>query len=377
MPAARAGSSSIPTETRSRRQRRASLRIKWKFRDQSGDHRVAVGRDVDLPGEGRDPGRLLPVVGPATSTPIGSRDGSEVWRFAVEDQPGRDLSRTLARSTSARRRRPSASSSPPGRHVRARRRAPVPELWRFQRRHRLRLRSRRVCAASRASATRSSRRRSSPTASSSSAWTSTTCEAGKGGFYAVDARDGPAGLVLRPRDRRDLPAGSPGDDIRRFDGYHTEAELGLPAGFLATRAGCDFPREPNGCGNVWSSARVRRRARGSCSSRRATATRTTTPGRPAPAADAALRRGDLLALGLDGTPAWRWRPREVDNDDLSFGAVPNLFTIDVGGRAARRRGRRRQGRHLLRHRPRRRERRQWRALGRRRSVEDRAAPPDR
>ena len=37
----------------------------------------------------------------------------------------------------------------------------------------------------------------------------------------------------------------------------------------------------------------------------------------------------LFALDLDGTPAWRWRPREVDNDDLAFGATPNLFTIET------------------------------------------------
>jgi hypothetical protein len=39
----------------------------------------------------------------------------------------------------------------------------------------------------------------------------------------------------------------------------------------------------------------------------------------------------ILALGFDGSFAWRWRPREVDNDDLAFGAAPNLFTIDLGG----------------------------------------------
>ena len=39
----------------------------------------------------------------------------------------------------------------------------------------------------------------------------------------------------------------------------------------------------------------------------------------------------LVAIGTDGVPAWRWRPREVDPDDLAFGAVPNLFTIDVQG----------------------------------------------
>ena len=39
----------------------------------------------------------------------------------------------------------------------------------------------------------------------------------------------------------------------------------------------------------------------------------------------------IFALDFDGTPAWRWRPREVDNADLAFGAVPNLFAIETGG----------------------------------------------
>jgi hypothetical protein len=29
---------------------------------------------------------------------------------------------------------------------------------------------------------------------------------------------------------------------------------------------------------------------------------------------------------------WRWRPREIDNADLAFGAVPNLFTAVIAGR---------------------------------------------
>ena len=32
-----------------------------------------------------------------------------------------------------------------------------------------------------------------------------------------------------------------------------------------------------------------------------------------------------------GLPAWVWRPREVDPEDLSFGAVPNLFEIEFAG----------------------------------------------
>src|SRR5205814_4304036 len=77
----------------------------------------------------------------------------------------------------------------------------------------------------------------------------------KGGFYAVDARDGRFVWYF------DLETGAtcqalPGDDVRRFDGYHSEAELGLPAGFLASRPGCGFDRTPRGCGSVWSSASV-------------------------------------------------------------------------------------------------------------------------
>jgi outer membrane protein assembly factor BamB len=40
----------------------------------------------------------------------------------------------------------------------------------------------------------------------------------------------------------------------------------------------------------------------------------------------------IVALDLDGSPVWRWRPREVDNADLAFGAAPNLFTAVIGGR---------------------------------------------
>jgi hypothetical protein len=39
----------------------------------------------------------------------------------------------------------------------------------------------------------------------------------------------------------------------------------------------------------------------------------------------------IFALTFDGDPAWVWRPRDHDPDDLDFGAVPNLFEIDVGG----------------------------------------------
>jgi glucose dehydrogenase len=80
-------------------------------------------------------------------------------------------------------------------------------------------------------------------------------EGGKGGFYAVDAHDGRLVWFF------DLETGStcrplPTDNIRRFDGYHTEAESGLPSGFFTSCPGCHFDRTPTGCGNVWSSAAI-------------------------------------------------------------------------------------------------------------------------
>ena len=150
---------------------------------------------------------------------------------------------------------------------------------------------------------------------------------GKGGFYAIDARDGTmtwffdpeSGAVCRP---------DPSDEIRRYDGYHSEVELGLPAGFLLSRSGCGHPRTPNGCGNVWSSASLDDQrdllffATSNCDTDDDPSTSTPPP--PMPPYDEAL-----VALHLDGTTAWRWRPREVDPDDLAFGASPNLFTIEV------------------------------------------------
>ena len=148
---------------------------------------------------------------------------------------------------------------------------------------------------------------------------------GKGGFYALDADDGrlvwffdtESGAVCRP---------DPSDEIRRYDGYHSEAELGLPAGFLTTRSGCDHPRDRTGCGNVWSSPALDAERRllyvGTSNCDTDDDPATSVPSPPMPPYDEAL-----VALRLDGTPAWRWRPREVDPDDLAFGAAPNLFRI--------------------------------------------------
>lgn len=157
---------------------------------------------------------------------------------------------------------------------------------------------------------------------------------GKGGFFALDALDGTLAWFF------DLESGRtcrpfPEDEIRRFDGYHDAAALGLPPDFLLPevqggRPGCDFPRTPNGCGNVWSSPAVDTErellyfASSNCDTDDDPESNEPLP--PMPPYDEAV-----VALDFDGFPAWRWRPREVDNDDLAFGAVPNLFTIDFEG----------------------------------------------
>jgi outer membrane protein assembly factor BamB len=149
---------------------------------------------------------------------------------------------------------------------------------------------------------------------------------GKGGFYALDALTGSmrwffdleSGSTCRPFEE---------DDVRAYDPYHSEEELGLPAGFLTTRPGCDHPRTPNGCGNVWSSPAVDL-AR---SALFAVSSNCDMPIDPESGEPLTMPPFDeaIFSLGFDGTPRWVWRPRRADNDDLAFGAVPNLFQIEV------------------------------------------------
>ena len=152
---------------------------------------------------------------------------------------------------------------------------------------------------------------------------------GKGGFYGVSAQDG------RLRWYFDLETGAtcyPGndDDVRRFDGYHSAQELGLPDDFLATREGCDFDRSETGCGGVWSPVSVDEEREliyfSSTNCDTDDDPDTPSPPPPMPEYDEAP-----VALDYDGTPAWTWRPREVDNDDLAFGAAPNLFAVEIEG----------------------------------------------
>lgn len=152
---------------------------------------------------------------------------------------------------------------------------------------------------------------------------------GKGGAYAVDASTGrlvwyfdlETGATCRP---------FASDNVRRFDGFHTAQELDLPEDFFTTRPGCDFDRTQTACGSIWSSFAVdeTRRTIYTASSNCDTDDdpETVEPPPPMPPFDEAV-----FALTFDGDPAWVWRPREVDNDDLAFGAVPNLFEIELAG----------------------------------------------
>jgi outer membrane protein assembly factor BamB len=154
---------------------------------------------------------------------------------------------------------------------------------------------------------------------------------GKGGFYAVRADDGrmawffdlETGQTCRPFAR---------DEVRFFDPYHSAKELGLAPGFFASRPGCDFPRVATGCGNVWSSPAYDAErgaiyvASSNCDTDLDPATGEPPP--PMPPYDEAV----FSLRVADGAPLWRWRPREVDNDDLAYGAVPNLFRLRDAGR---------------------------------------------
>jgi len=152
---------------------------------------------------------------------------------------------------------------------------------------------------------------------------------GKGGTFAIDAS---TGTLVWYFDLETYATCRPdaSDEIRRFDGFHTAAELGLPEDFFSTRDGCDFDRAWTECGNVWSSfaADEERRAlfvaSGNCDTD--DDPNTVRPPPPMPDYDAAI-----FSLDFDGTPRWRWRPLDVDNDDLGFGAVPNLFRAVIDG----------------------------------------------
>src|SRR5205085_7690754 len=107
----------------------------------------------------------------------------------------------------------------------------------------------------------------------------------------------------------------------RLDGFRAERELGLPAGFFATRPGCSFARASAGCTGIWSSPAVDG-ARELVFFGTSACTE---------ALNATAYEEAIVALRFDGTPLWHWKPPPEDPDDLDFGASANLFTIRVNG----------------------------------------------
>jgi polyvinyl alcohol dehydrogenase (cytochrome) len=152
---------------------------------------------------------------------------------------------------------------------------------------------------------------------------------GKGGFFAVSASDGRMRWYF-DTDTLATCRPDPDDEIRKFDGYHPAEALGLPEAFFASREGCDFDRTETACGGVWSPVSVDREREliyfvtTNCDTDDDPTTERPSPPMPG------INEG-LAVLNYDGTLAWKWRPREVDNDDLAFGAAPNLFTTTIGG----------------------------------------------
>jgi polyvinyl alcohol dehydrogenase (cytochrome) len=314
-----------PAETQITAANVASLRVKWRFHTGAAITASPSVATVDLPGEGPTQVVFIPSWD-HTLYAVRLRDGGEVWRFAVPDYPGGSFPDVASVDVSVVGGVPRAFFASE-QYLYALDARTGAELWRFAAGTGC-LDPPGLCGF----AAERNEIESSPLVAEGKVFfgmdTNDTV-GGKGGFYAVDALDGrlvwffdmESGMTCRP---------DPGDEIRRYDGYHSEAELGLPPGFLATRAGCDHPRTPNGCSLLWSSAAydaTRSRlftASGNCDTDLDPATLRPPP--PMPPYDEAI-----FALATDGTPVWRWRPREVDTLDLDFGAVPNLFTLTVDG----------------------------------------------
>jgi outer membrane protein assembly factor BamB len=303
----------------------ASLRVKWRFHTNAivtASPSVAV---VDLTGEG--PTQVVFVQSwDGHLYAVRLRDGSEVWRFAFPTDPGVSYPNVSSVDVSivAGAQRVFVSA---GQHVFSIDAATGAAVWEFS--------AGTGCLSPPGLCGFSGERNeveSSPIVADGKVFFGMDVNdrvGGKGGFYAVDASDGrlvwffdlESGMTCRP---------DPGDDIRRYDGYHSETELGLPAGFLSTRSGCDHPRSSNGCSLVWSSPAYDA-ARGLLFTVSGNCDTDLDPNTPAPPPPMPPYDEAIFAVHLDGTPAWRWRPREVDNLDFDFGAVPNLFTISVNG----------------------------------------------
>ena len=299
----------------------ANLEVKWKFHVGGPVTASPSIVTLNVPGEGRTQVAFVPSWDHNLYA-LRTRDGSELWHFSMPDQPGAPYpnaaSVDVERVEGGDRVLVAGGETVYAVDARTGR-----EIWHFD--------AGTGCAVPPGdcgfggSAPETNEVESSPIVGGGAVFFGMDINEngvdGKGGFYAVDVRDGhllwyfdvETGATCRTRR---------GDDVRRFDGYHSESDLGLPQGFLASRPGCSFDRRGDGCGGVWSSASVDAKRRllffgsSACGG----------SGNALPYEEA------IIALHFDGSPAWHWKPRPVDPNDLDFGATPNLFSIRVGHR---------------------------------------------
>jgi polyvinyl alcohol dehydrogenase (cytochrome) len=299
----------------------ANLQVKWKVHVGGPVTASPSITTLNIPGEGRTQLAFIPSWDHNLYA-LRTRDGSELWHFTMTDQPGSaypDAASTDVQRIDGAERVIVAG----GETVYAVDASTGREIWRFD--------AGTGCGAPPGDcgfggpAPETNEVESSPIVAGGAVFFGMDINEngidGKGGFYAVDAHDGHLLWYF------DVETGATcqtlrGDDIRRFDGYHSESDLGLPPGFLASRPGCGFDRRGDGCGGVWSTASVDARRRmlffgsSACGE----------------SENALPYEEAIVALRFDGTPAWHWKPRPVDPNDLDFGAAPNLFSIRVGGR---------------------------------------------
>jgi outer membrane protein assembly factor BamB len=308
-----------PTETTITAANVAHLHVKWAFPTGAVVTASPAVVTLELPGEGRTPVAFI-ASWDASLYALRVRDGTALWRFPMAEQPGASFPFAASADVETIDGRPRVFIAG-GETVYSVDALTGREVWHFD-----------AGTGCRTQPTdcgfdgETNEVESSPIVAGGQVLFGMDINEngvqGKGGFYGIDAGDGHLRWYF------DLETGATcqtltGDDVRRFDGYHTESDLGLPPGFLATRPGCSFDRTADGCSGVWSSAAVDE-GRGllffgssACGE----------------SANALPYDEAIVALHLDGTPAWRWKPRATDAQDLDFGAVPNLFTITMGGRS--------------------------------------------
>ena len=307
-------------ETRITRDSVASMRPKWLYRTAAIVTAGPTVAYIDVPSEGRIKVVFIPSWD-GNLYALRAANGSQLWHFTMKPQPGASYTQASSAevATVAGEQRVYVGG---GMTVYCLRAATGALRWQFD--------AGTGCTAC-DSNTERNEVESSPTVVGNLVYfgLDTNDSLGKGGIFGVDATDGHLVWYFdmeTARTCRPLPA----DDVHHFDGFHTAAELHLPEDFFATRPGCDFDRTPDQCGSIWSSFAVDRGRRliyttsGNCDTDNDPETPEPPP--PMPPYDEAI-----FALTFDGTPAWVWRPREVDVNDFDFGAVPNLFEVEIGG----------------------------------------------